>query len=106
MSFKIKPPYKIDNTPIYFVNEDEEGVMGRTNMNGSITINSKISDASTIKKVIDHEMVHVDQIKSGLLKYDDKNIYYRTSTKTPFKKYSRKYNKNSPWEKQAYNNKK
>ena len=106
MGFKLKPPYKVDNTPIYFVNEDEKGVMGRTNMNGSITINSDIKDPSIIKKVIDHEMVHVDQIKSGLLKYDNNNIYYRNSTKTPFKKYSRKYNKNSPWEKQAYNNKK
>ena len=37
MSFKIKSPYNIDNTPIYFVKE-EDGVLGRTNMNCSITI--------------------------------------------------------------------
>ena len=36
MGFKVKSPYNVDNTPIYFVKE-EEGVLGRTNMNGSIT---------------------------------------------------------------------
>ena len=43
MSFKLKSPYNVDNTPIYFVKE-EDGVLGRTNMNCSITINDKVKD--------------------------------------------------------------
>ena len=70
MSFKIKPPYNIDNTPIYFVKE-EDGVLGRTNMNGSITVNDKVRDPKQLKQIICHEMVHVNQIKRGDLSYDD-----------------------------------
>ena len=49
MSFKLKSPYIIDNTPIYFV-EEEDGVLGRTNMNCSITINNKVKDPKQVKK--------------------------------------------------------
>jgi len=41
MSFKLKSPYKINNTPIYFIKE-EDGVLGRTNMNWTITIKVKL----------------------------------------------------------------
>ena len=69
MSFKLKSPYKIDNTPIYFV-EEEDGVLGRTNMNCSITINSKVIDPKQVESIIKHEKVHVKQIKDGRLAYD------------------------------------
>ncbi len=32
MSFKLTAPYQIDNTPIYFV-EEEDGILGRANIN-------------------------------------------------------------------------
>ena len=99
MSFKIKPPYKIDNTPVYFVKE-KDGVLGRTNMNGSITVNDKVRDPKQLKQIICHEMVHVKQIKSGKLAYDDKFIYWKG------KKYKRGKKdgiKSYPWEKEAYN---
>ena len=37
MAFKVKPPYSIDNTPIYFISE-EDGTLGRANKNGSIIL--------------------------------------------------------------------
>ena len=79
MAFKLKPSppwYNKDlmNVPVYFVKE-EDGVLGRTNMNCSITINDKVRNQKQIKEIINHEMVHVNQIKDGRLAYDDNNIY-------------------------------
>ena len=108
MSFKLNPPYKIDNTPIYFV-EEEEGVLGRANMNGTITINSKVKSPNQIKEIIKHEKVHIDQMKDGRLAYDNDNIYHRKSGKGKWK-VKKRSNKvdgspSSWWEKEAYNKK-
>ena len=106
MSFKLTAPYKIDNTPIYFV-EEEEGVLGRANYpNGTITINNKVKDPKQLEKIIKHEKTHVEQMKSGRLAYDDENIYHRKSGKGKWtvKKRSKKTD-GSPvtwWEKEAY----
>jgi len=98
MAFKLKPPFECDNTPIYQV-DMEECVLGMANNNGTILINKYLSPAQS-KKVIDHEMIHIDQIKRGDLDYDNNNVYWKG------KKYSRaKMNegaKNLPWEKEAY----
>jgi hypothetical protein len=98
MAFKLKPPYEVDNTPIYQV-DMEEGVLGMANNNGTILIN-KYLNPSQCKKVIDHEMIHIDQIKRGDLDYDDNNVYWKG------KKYSRAQMKegakNLPWEAEAY----
>lgn len=98
MAFKIKPPYNVDNTPIYFVEEDKD-VLGRANLNGTITINKDVKSPARIKEIIKHEKVHLDQMKRGDLSYDDEYVYWKG------KKYSRKYNPSSPWEKEAYNKK-
>ena len=102
MAFKLSnPPYKIDNTPIYNV-DMEEGVMGKANKNGTIILNKDL-DASQCQDVINHEMVHIDQMKRGDLDYDDDNVYWKG------KKYSRadmkEGAKNLPWEAEAYKNK-
>ena len=108
MSFKIKSPYSIDNTPIYFV-EEEDGVLGRTNMNGSITINNKVKDQKQINEIIKHEKVHVKQIKDGRLAYDNNNVYHRKSGEGKWSTIKRsKQADGSPvtwWEKEAYNKK-
>ena len=101
MSFIMKgAPYSTDNTPIYNV-DMEDGVLGKANNNGSITLNNKIKNPKQIDDVIDHEMVHIKQMKDGRLDYDDDNVYWEG------KKYSRasmkEGNKNLPWEKEAYN---
>lgn len=99
MAFKITPFYNIDNTPIYSV-DMEDGVLGRANNNGTIIINNNLSPTK-LKSVIDHEMIHIDQMKRGDLNYDDNNVYWKG------KKYSRAQMqegaKNLPWEKEAYN---
>ena len=81
MAFKITPFYSINNTPIYNV-DMEDGVLGKANNNGTIVLNSKLS-ADQKQDVINHEMVHIDQMKRGDLDYDDQNVYRKG------KKYSR-----------------
>ena len=100
MSFIMKgAPYSADNTPIYHV-DMEDGVLGKANNNGTIVINKDIKDTEQIDDVIDHEMVHIDQMKRGDLDYDNNNVIWKG------KKYSRasmkEGAKNLPWEKEAY----
>ena len=105
MSFKLTAPYEIDNTSIYFV-EEEDGVLGRANINGTITINNKVKDPKQLEKIIKHEKIHVEQMKNGRLAYDDENIYHRKNGKGKWtvEKRSKKTD-GSPvtwWEKEAY----
>lgn len=99
MAFKLNnPPYTIDNTPIYHV-DMEDGVMGKANNNGTIIINKDVP-INKIQDVVNHEKVHIDQMKRGDLNYDDKYVYWKG------KKYSRAQMqegaKNLPWEAEAY----
>jgi len=101
MAFKLNnPPYTIDNTPIYHV-DMEDGVMGKANNNGTIIINKDVP-INKIQDVINHEKVHIDQMKRGDLNYDDKYVYWKG------KKYSRAQMqegaKDLPWEDEAYKN--
>ena len=99
MAFKINSPYVIDNTPIYNV-DLEDGVLGKADRNGSILISKDIKDPKQIEDVVNHEKIHIDQMKRGDLDYDDSAVYWRG------KRYSRKTMeegaKNLPWEKEAY----
>jgi hypothetical protein len=101
MGYKIKSPYHVDNTPIYFVKEDK-GVLGRANKNGTITINSEVSCPKLLKEIIKHEKVHLDQMKRGDLHYDDKYIYWKGKK---YKRGKKDGSRSYPWEKEAYNKK-
>lgn len=99
MAFKMRMgKLSMDNTPIYEIDE-EEGVMGRANKNGSITLNKNLSPLEK-EDVIRHEKVHLDQMERGDLDYDDKYVYWKG------KRYPRSEMeegaKNLPWEKEAY----
>jgi hypothetical protein len=108
MAFKMPlGKISIDNTPIYEIDE-EEGVLGRANKNGSITLNKNLSPLER-EDVIRHEEVHLEQMgckknSKGKyrndLYYDDEYVYWKG------KKYPRSImdegNKNLPWEKEAY----
>ena len=100
MAFTMKgAPYNRDNTPIYNI-DMEDGVLCKANDNGSIVINKDVTDPKQIEDVIDHEKVHIDQMKRGDLAYDDDTVTWKG------KKYSRasmkEGAKNLPWEKEAY----
>ena len=76
-----------------------EAGLGKANNNGTILINKNLNPSKT-KKVVDHEMVHIDQFKRGDLDYDDNNVYWKGKT------YSRSQMQEGakalPWEKEAY----
>ena len=101
MAFKLtNPPYSSENTPIYRV-DMENGVLGKANKNGTIILNNNLSPFQE-QDVIDHEMIHIRQMKRGDLDYDNNYVYWKG------KKYSRAQMKegakNLPWEAEAYRN--
>ena len=75
-------------------------MLGKADRNGSILVSKDIKDPKQIEDVVNHEKVHIDQMKRGDLDYDDSAVYWRG------KRYSRKTMeegaKNLPWEKEAY----
>lgn len=104
MAFKMKGfPFNVDNTPIYSM-DLEEGVMGIADENGSILINKNITNKEEQQDVIDHEKVHLDQMKRGDLSYNDESVtwkgkkYPRTGPKAFYEG-----DETLPWEKEAYN---
>lgn len=101
MAFKMTgPPYNIDNTPIYSKDMDNN-ILGMAQSNGTILVNKDVSPIELKKnKTVEHELIHIDQMKRGDLGYDESNVYWRG------KKYPRsKMNegaKTLPWEAEAY----
>lgn len=101
MAFKMKGrPYNNCNTPIYNVDMDDN-ILGMAQSNGTILINRKFSPAYIKKnKTVEHEMVHIEQMKRGDLDYNESHVIWKG------KKYPRKTmkegSKELPWEKEAY----
>jgi hypothetical protein len=98
MAFKLKPPFNINSSPVY-ERELEEGCLGKGNKNGTILVNPD-QTAEAKESVIEHEEIHVDQIKRGDLNYDDENVYWKGKTYPRSK--MKEGNPNLPWEKEAY----
>lgn len=100
MAFKLRSQYNIDNTPIY-ERDIEDGVIGMANKNGSILINKNVSPLIIKKnKTIEHEKVHLEQMKRGDLDYTDTDVFWK-GKKYPRSK-MKEGAKNLPWEKEAY----
>ena len=103
MSFKLKSPYTVDWTPIYRT-LDEDGVLGLANKNGTIRIHKDVS-GDQMRETIEHEKCHIEDIKKGLLWYDNDNMYTRESTSKPWTTIKRSEkmdgNPNLPHEKRA-----
>lgn len=101
MAFKMtSPPYNVDNTPIYSTDMDDN-ILGMAQSNGTILVNKNVSPLELKQsKTIEHEKVHIDQMKRGDLDYTDTHVLWKG------KEYSRASMKegarNLPWEKEAY----
>ena len=55
----------------------DEGIMGEANMDGTIYINNKIVPGSfEERQVVNHEMVHATQMRTGKLQYGDDFVKY------------------------------
>lgn len=80
MSFKIKPFFDLNQTPIYRT-LDEDGVLGVANKNGTIRLHKDLNNPAQMQEVIDHEMVHRDQFDfkskdTGNFTYDNDKMYF------------------------------
>lgn len=99
MAYKMKMgKLSLDNTPIYQIDE-EDGVMGRANKNGSITLNKNLSPLEQ-EDVVRHEKVHLEQMKRGDLDYTDTHMIWKG--KKILRSTIDEGAKNLPWEKEAY----
>jgi len=101
MSFIMKGfPYNMDNTPIYSTDMDGD-VLGMAQSNGTILVNKNVSPLELKKnKTIEHEKVHINQMKRGDLDYNDSHVIWK-GKKYPRSK-MKEGAKNLPWEKEAY----
>ena len=97
MAFKLKPPFT-NNSPIY-ERELEDGVLGKGNKNGTILVAPNLTNKAK-ESVVEHEEVHIDQVKRGDLDYDDSAVYWKG--KTYLRSKMKEGNPNLPWEKEAY----
>ena len=66
----------VPGTPVIRKNLDP-GIMGEANMDGSIFISNKIQPGSfEERQVLNHEMVHATQMRTGKLEYGDNFVKY------------------------------
>ena len=76
------PALSVPGTPVIRKNL-EEGVLGESNMDGSIYISNELEPNSLEERqVISHEMRHATDLKIGKLEYGDDYIKYNGDTFT------------------------
>lgn len=95
----MRPPYEVDNTPVYRAPFEDGTTHGVTLMNGSIVLNENLPhdmEEDTVK----HEKVHVEQIKDGRFCWNDDWVYF--DGKWYDRSKIKDGDKNLPWEKEAY----
>ena len=74
------PYHKKTDTPV-IRKKLGEGILGEANKDGSIFISDKIKPGSEEeRKVLNHEMVHIADMKTGRLDYGDDYIRYEGVT--------------------------
>ena len=77
------------------------GVMGEIDANGTITIDSRMTEKQKAKTIA-HERGHLKQIRTGVLHFDTNNYYYKKTGRKPLIKPNSQINpkrRDLPWEK-------
>ena len=70
------PDLSVPGTPVIRM-PLEDDIMGEANMDGSIYINEDIDpNSSEARQVVNHEMRHATDIKTGKLEYGDNHVKY------------------------------
>lgn len=99
MKFTIQPFYESNPASVVNVPMDDEKELGRIEKPGTILVNKDITDHKKLANVINHENIHINQLKRGDLDWDDDNVYWKGKK---FKRSS--MNEGSPalaWEKKS-----
>jgi len=102
--FNIDEQMSTHNRPVIY-KELEGGIKAEANRDGTIFVNSKLSEKK-IEDAVAHEKVHLDQLASGRLQYSADSVTWKRDTKSPARVYSRAtMNEGHPdfeWEDEAY----
>jgi len=100
MTFKIKPFFEKNPASVVNMPMEDPNELGRIEKPGTILVNKDITNHKKLANVINHENIHIGQLKRGDLDWDNKNVYWKG------KKIKRSSIKEgSPalaWEKEAY----
>ncbi len=102
MAFKMKglPGFNESGTPIFHKNLGKN-IVAEANRDGTIFLDKDVKEGSKLaKEAIEHEKVHMNQMKRGDLDYDDKNVYWKG--KTYPRSQMKEGSSDLPWEKEAY----
>ncbi len=91
-------PFDLDWTPVYRT-KIHDGALGKGNKNGTILVSEELRPEDE-QSIIDHEKVHIDQMKRGDLDYDDECVYWKG--KCWKRSEMKEGDPNLPWEKEAY----
>lgn len=97
----MKPPYKMDSTPVYEVPFDNPDLVAKANKAGTIIVNKdRVRDKKLMDEAMSHEKQHLKDMQDGKLDYDNLSVTFKG------KRYDRdsfdEGNENLPWEKRAY----
>ena len=78
------------------------GVMGEIDANGTITIDSRLSEKQKAKTIA-HERGHLKQIRTGVLHFNTNNYHYKKTGRKPLiipNSQIDPRDRNLPWEKE------
>tara|TARA_R100001463_G_scaffold60136_3_gene112569 strand:+ start:237 stop:590 length:354 start_codon:yes stop_codon:yes gene_type:complete len=93
------------DTPVFKKNLKDRGVLAEANNDGTIFIDKSLKGKEK-QEAIDHEKIHMDQMKQGKLQYDNNTVTWKKDTRSPARVYSRATMEegahNLPWEAEAY----
>ena len=97
----MKPPYKMESTPVYEVPFDNPDLVAKANKAGTIIVNKdRVGDKKLMDEAMSHEKQHLKDMQDGKLDYDNLSVTFKG------KRYDRdsfdEGNENLPWEKRAY----
>lgn len=102
--FGINNDTSTHDTPVFEKNLDD-GVMAEANRDGTIFVDKSLSPLQK-RDAVEHEKVHLDQMKQGRLQYDDATVTWKKDTKSPSRVYQRatmdEGNPDFEWEAEAY----
>tara|TARA_B100001939_G_scaffold228582_2_gene196870 strand:+ start:5833 stop:6204 length:372 start_codon:yes stop_codon:yes gene_type:complete len=92
--------------PVFF--KDLEGsIKAEANRDGTTFIDPENCGKDELQEAVVHENVHHDQMKSGRLGYDRHNVYWKPTTRSHMKTYTRETMREGDddlaWEAEAYN---
>jgi hypothetical protein len=113
MAFKMKEKsslFGIDqktstcDTPV-FNKKLEPGIGAEANRDGTIFVEEGLDDSEK-EEAVEHETLHLKQLKQGKLAYTNDTVTWKKDTRSPARVYKREMMaegaKNLPWEKEVY----